>query len=499
MEALQNLLKEIHLLKTTQSALSWDQETQLPDGAIDFRSEQLSYLSKLEHEKLTSSQFSAILSEFVDLETGFVNSKLSEKEQRFLQCIYKDWKKASSLPQSFVIRYSKLCSKAQHVWQKAREQQAFHEFSPYLEELVQLSKEKAAYIDSTKKPYDVLLDTYEEDLNSDFLTPIFKELRLSIVNLISKLKQSSAQFYDLTKHQYDKDKQWQFGIDVLERMGYNFHCGRQDISTHPFTIDISPFDVRITTRVDEFNLMEALSSSIHEGGHGLYEQGLNTETLGSPFSEALSLGFHESQSRLWEKVIGQSMPFWTYFYPKLQALFPQLSDCSLSDFYASINEVKPGFIRVESDELTYNLHILIRYEIEQALFNDNISVKSLPELWNAKMKDYLGLDVKNDSQGVLQDVHWSCGLFGYFPTYTLGNLYSTMLFDQIKKDIPELETLISKGNFLVIKNWCQDNVYCHGRLYTPKQLIKRITGSSLSCNSFVSYLNRKYSEIYQFQ
>ncbi|RAP37211.1 carboxypeptidase [Candidatus Marinamargulisbacteria bacterium SCGC AAA071-K20] len=497
MKKLFEKLNDIYKLKTTQSLLSWDQETQLPEGAIDFRSEQMAFLAKLQHQFHCSDSFKEELSKFVNCDTGECTDSLNSSDRRLIDCIYKDWKQSTALPEAFVEEYTKLCSKAQHVWQEAREKSNFKLFSPYLKRLVEMSKEKAKYLNPSNSAYDVLLDLYEEGLTVDTINPLFSKLREETVTLLKSVQQSKASFYDLGKHKYNTDQQWSFGLSVLEKMGYDFKRGRQDKSTHPFTIDISPSDVRITTRVDESKLMEALSSSIHEGGHGLYEQGLNTDFLGTPYCESVSLGIHESQSRIWEKVIGQSMPFWDHFYPKLGKCLPQLSDCTQDEFYRSINQVNPGFIRVEADELTYNLHIMIRYEIEQMIFNEGLSVDKLPEVWNEKVKDYLGLEVKNDKFGVLQDVHWSCGLFGYFPTYTMGNLYSVMLFEQLEKDIPDLRGYISKGDLGVVSEWSSEKIYTHGRRYSPPELIERITGSELSCDPFVSYLNRKYSKIYR--
>jgi carboxypeptidase Taq len=497
MKKLRTQLSNINKLKTIQALLSWDQETQLPGGAIDYRSEQQAYLAQLQHQSHTSDDFKTELSKFVNFDSGEINSDLNTNDARLIECVYKDWKESSALPESFVTEYTKLCSKAQHVWQEAREKSDFKLFAPHLKQLVEMSKEQASYLNPKKQAYDVLLDLYEEGLSVDTINPLFSKLRKETVILLQAVQKSKVDFYDLEQHKYDKTAQWDFGLSVLKKMGYDFNRGRQDISTHPFTIDISPSDVRITTRVDERKLMEALSSTIHEGGHGLYEQGLDTDYLGTPFCESVSLGIHESQSRIWEKVIGQSSQFWDYFYPELQTSFPQLSECDQSEFYRSINQVQPGFIRVEADELTYNLHIMIRYEIEQLIFNGNVSVDDLPEIWNQKVKDYLGIDVKDDKVGVLQDVHWSCGLFGYFPTYTMGNLYSVMLFEQLEKDIPNLESTISKGDLTVISEWSKEKIYTHGRRYSPHELIKRITGSELSCDPFVSYLNRKYSKIYR--
>ena len=496
MRKLRAILDEMHVLHCVSSVLSWDQETNLPDGAIDSRSDQSALLSRYQHELHTSSDFESALSEVIDVASGKVKETVFEDQRRLVECVYDDWKKAKSLPTEFVSSFSKLTSKAQHVWQVAREKNDFSLFSPYLKQLVEMSKQKAAYIDPEKSAYDVLLNEYEEGITARELTCLFSELRDESVELLKKIKTSTASFKDMSTYSYDEQAQWGFGLSVLDKMGYDFKRGRQDKSTHPFTIDMGSDDVRITTRFKENDLMEGLSSTIHEGGHALYEQGLDATWRGTPYAESVSLGIHESQSRLWEKVIGQSSEFWSYFYPSLQVKFPALAHLSERDFYRSINQVKPGFIRVEADELTYNLHILIRFEIEEALFNGNVDVNELPDLWNKKYKDYLGVTVDKVSDGILQDVHWSCGLFGYFPTYTLGNLYSAMMFNQLKKDVPTILFEIQSGNLEKVKSWCDKMVYKEGRRYSPKVLIKKITGNDITIAPFMEHVSKRYLDVY---
>jgi carboxypeptidase Taq len=496
MKKLRKLLNDLHSLNSVSALLSWDQETNLPNGAIDARSEQSALISKYQHELHTSTEFETALKEVVDTSSGKINESVPLDEQRLVTCVYEDWKIATSLPTKFVSDFSKLTSKAQHIWQEARDKNDFSLFAPYLKQLVEMSKEKAAYIDKNKSPYDVLLNEYEEGITANDLKQIFEPLRKGSVELLKKIQASSATFHDFSTSRYDEQKQWDFGVSVLTKMGYDFNRGRQDKSTHPFTIDMGSSDVRITTRFKGNDFMDGLSSTIHEGGHALYEQGLDSEWAGTPYSESVSLGIHESQSRLWEKIVGQSTEFWTHFYPKFQTYFPQLNEVGFQEFYRSINQVKPGFIRVEADELTYNLHILIRFEIEEALFNGDVDIERLPDLWNQKYKDYLGVTVEKMSDGILQDVHWSCGLFGYFPTYTLGNLYSVMLFEQLEKELPTIKKDIESGDLGKIREWCDKHVYKEGRRFTPKDLIRKITGKDLTIDPFLNHLKRKYSAIY---
>ena len=298
---------------------------------------------------------------------------------------------------------------------------------------------------------------------------------------------------------YDENQQVTFGKLVLNRMGYDFNRGRVDLSAHPFTTSFHPTDVRVTTRVFEKELPSCLFSCIHEGGHGLYDQGLLQEQYGTPLGESLSHGIHESQSRLWENNVGRSKAFWTYFFPLLQEHFPsQLGAVPLDAFYAALNTVKPSLIRVEADEVTYNLHILVRFEIELALIEKRVEVKDLPGLWREKMQEYLGIVPERDSEGVLQDVHWSLGALGYFPTYTLGNLYASMFFQQARQDIPALETDIQRGHLLSLKAWLNHNIHQYGRQYSATDLLHRITGCELSVEPFLSYLRAKIGDIYGF-
>ena len=296
---------------------------------------------------------------------------------------------------------------------------------------------------------------------------------------------------------FSKNKQLDFSKFLLEKMGCDFRYARLDISEHPFTINFHPTDVRLTTAIQQSSLMYNIFSTIHEGGHGLYDLGLPKKLFGSPICEPVSVGIHESQSRLWETCLGHGLPFWQYFFPILKEKFPKLKNVSLKQFYAGINKVNPGPVRVEADEVTYNLHIIIRFEIEKALIEGSLSPKDVPEVWNDKMRQYLNVDIKNDSKGCLQDIHWSLGYFGYFPTYTLGNLFAAQLFTTIKKQTPDWEKTILKGDLLFLKEWLHKNIYQYGKRYSSKALIKKATGQNLTSKYFVKYLQDKYRGIYK--
>ena len=494
-----DLRKELELLAHldgVSSLLSWDQETYMPKGAIRARSEQLAALSGIRHDRLTSAAFQSILNQYVCLESGKPIQPVTERDRLILFRVFQDWRKAKQIPSAFVSSFAALKSQSQHVWQEARDCNDFALFAPYLEKCVAMSTEQAQMMNPDLPAYDTLLDEFEEGSSVSVLNPLFLELKdelqLLLLHILEKRKATKL-FLGRT---FDIQKQWDFGMKVLGEMGFDFNRGRQDRSTHPFTTQFHPTDVRVTTRLSPDNFLEALSSTIHEGGHALYEQGLQSDYFGTALCESVSLGFHESQSRLWEQMIGMGAAFWSHYYPILQSYFPEsLNDVDSQLFYHAINTVSKSLIRVEADEVTYNLHIVIRYECEKMLFDKTLSVASLPGVWNQKYKDYLGVMPSSDCEGVLQDVHWSCALFGYFPTYTLGNLYAAHLYEQMRKDF-DIEEKISQGQLKAVMEWNRDHIHCHGRLFSPKELLEKVCHCTLSTGPFLSYLNKKYLEIY---
>ncbi len=343
----------------------------------------------------------------------------------------------------------------------------------------------------------LLLDLYEPGLRSAELDIVFDDLKQRLVPLIKEINSANQLEYAFLSKKYDKDAQWKFGLDVLEAMGYDMNHGRQDISSHPFTISFAPIDVRVTTRIDEYDLMNMTWSCIHEGGHALYEQGLPMTEYGRPLGHSCSLAIHESQSRLWENHVGRSKAFWKHWLPILKEHFPEnLQDVSTGDFYKGINRIAPNLIRTEADELHYHLHVIIRYEIERDLINGNIEVAELPSIWNQKYADYIGVEVPDDAQGVLQDIHWSHGSFGYFPTYTLGSLYAAQFFAQAQKEVEGLEADIASGQYQRLLTWLRKNIHAHGRRYDPADLCKKVTGETLNADYFMRYAAPKFKEVY---
>jgi carboxypeptidase Taq len=503
LEPLTARLVEIQHLKSAASLLSWDQETYMPAGGGAARADQLATLERLAHDKLVSTEMKQLLEQWVDPTTGRARDgggeAWDEPSRALLREVCRDYRRATKLPSEFVERLARESSLAQQVWVEARAESNFRKFLPHLRTLVGLKREEAEYVGYQASPYDALIDTYEPGMTVARLTPLFASLKAGLVPLMRRVLDSAVRIDDSFLHRtYEPARQTEFGKLVLTAMGYDFHRGRLDLSAHPFTTSFHPTDVRVTTRVFEHDLPSCLFSCIHEGGHGLYDQGLEPERYGTPLGDSLSLGMHESQSRLWENCVGRSLPFWRCFYPMLQQVFPdQLGAVPLERFHAAVNRVHPSLIRVEADELTYNLHIMIRYEIERALIEEGLDVGELPALWNQKMRDSLGIEPKDDATGVLQDVHWSMGAIGYFPTYTLGNLYAAQFYNQARMEIADLEDHIAAGRLTVLTNWLNQKIHRWGRTFTADHLVRRVTGGTLSPEPFLAYVEQKYAQLYQ--
>jgi carboxypeptidase Taq len=501
LEPLITELRHIQHIASAASVLSWDQETYMPRGGGHARAEHLATLQGLAHDRLVSPSVERLLHQWIDESTGATrdDGRSDEAARALLREVWRDFSRAKKLPSEFVVRLGRECSLAQQVWTDAKQKSDFNIFLPNLRTVLALKREEAGYLGYRTTPYDALLDTYEPGMTVAALTPLFAALRSRLVPLLQRIMTAPRQPDETILHRpYDPARQIEFGRLVLTAMGYDFDRGRLDVSAHPFTTSFHPSDVRVTTRVYERELPACLFSCIHEGGHGLYDQGLNPDRYGTPLGEALSLGIHESQSRLWENCVGRSRAFWRCFYPLLQRTFADaLAGVPEDDFYAAINRVRPSLIRVEADELTYNLHVMLRFEIEQALIEGRLAPEALPAAWNAKMREYLGVEPPRDADGALQDVHWSLGAFGYFPTYTLGNLYAVQFYRQAALELPDLDGEIAAGRLVTLTKWLNQKIHRWGRTFTAEQLVQRITGGPLSPEPFLSYLEQKYTEIYQ--
>ncbi len=498
-QAYQDLLqrsREIALIGSTSAVLGWDQEVNMPPKGAEWRAEQSAYLSGLAHRKSTDPKINDLLlaiekSDLVSDPLGDVAVNVREWRHQY--------DRATKLPTEFVEIFSRTASLAQHVWAEARAKSDFSLYAPKLGELIELTKQKADYFGYDDKPYDALLDEFEPGEKTENVKRLFAGLREELVPFLQAIvnapRQPDASIVE-DRH-YPVDRQRILGEMASAAYGLDYASARLDVSTHPFSTNFGPGDQRITTRFDPRNFGDSFFSVLHETGHALYEQNLPDEFFGLPRGDAVSLGIHESQSRTWENLVGRSRAFWQHFYPITRQLFPQtLADVSMEDFHFAVNAVKPGYIRVEADEVTYNLHIMLRFEIEQAIINEGLPVEEIPAAWNALFKEYLGLDVPDDSLGVLQDIHWSFGAIGYFPTYALGNLYGAQFFAQARKEIPDLDAHFAAGDFEPLLNWLREHIYQHGQRYRAHDLVQVITGEPLSYKPLMSYLRNKYSDLY---
>ncbi|UCH63715.1 MAG: carboxypeptidase M32 [Fidelibacterota bacterium] len=496
------LIREMRIitqLRSVAAVLSWDQETYMPPGSARARANQISLILSMSHARFIGPDFRHSLSTLVDLPTGKVfEDDLAPEEVRLLEMTWRDWRRATALPVEFVGELARLTAEAQHIWEQARRKNDFGLLAPYLEKIISMKRDEADYLGYDEVPYDALIDGYEPGMTTEKLQVLFDTLRPALVDLVTRIQATDvAARPDVLARDYDEAAQQEFGMDILRDMGYDLTRGRRDHSAHPFTTNFHPSDVRITTRLRRDDLTLSLFGTLHEGGHALYEQALNEDYFGTPLCESISLGIHESQSRLWENYVGRSRPFWKYYYPRLQQRFSgQLNGVSLQDFYAAVNAVAPSTVRTEADEVTYNLHIMLRFELEQAMINDSVAASDLPARWNKGMEEFLGVRPQNDAEGVLQDIHWSMGAIGYFPTYTLGNLYGLQFYEAAKDQIAHLEEKIAMGDLGSLREWLRENIHQVGRAKTADELVRELTGGPLSAEPFIHYLEQKYGELY---
>jgi carboxypeptidase Taq len=471
--------------------LHWDQEVYMPKGGASFRARQIATLSGIAHDLSTSEEFGDMLA------TLLSSNSLDTQQLKNVELSLESYKRSKKLNTEFVIEGAKLQSVAFQTWIKAREENDYNIFFPALDDFIGYKKREAEIRTYANHPYDALLDLYEKGANVKQLDPVFADIKKQLVEFINEISKADQIDFSFLKGHFDKDIQWKYGLDLLKKMGYDFNCGRQDISEHPFTISFSPQDVRVTTRIDEQDFQNMTWSCIHEGGHALYEQGLDPQYYGTPLGAAVSLGIHESQSRLWENNVGRSLSFWEANYKNLQEAFSkQFKHIDLRTFYKAINKIEAGLIRTEADELNYHLHVLIRYELEKDLISGNLKVKDLRDAWNNKYYNYFNLKVPDDKQGILQDIHWAHGSFGYFPTYSMGSIYAAQFYAQAEKDIPGLDNHIKNGNYKILLDWLRTNIHQHGQMYTADELCRRITGEGISFGSFMKYAKEKFGEIY---
>jgi carboxypeptidase Taq len=489
------LLSRMQELKDLQGLIglaTWDQETYLPSKAGPARAQQLSTLQGLHHERLVDPRLGEALSK------ASVDPGLTGDEQAMVAVLQREREREVRVPAALVRALAEAQSHGLHAWREARKERRFARFQPALQRLLSLRREQADAYGHDGERYDALLEGYEPGMRVSRLTPVLTALREQLVPMVGKLTGTGKRPRPVFDgRRFDKDAQWRFTLKLLEDIGFDLEAGRQDLSIHPFTGGTHALDVRLTTHVDESNPLSAIFSTIHEAGHGLFEQGFAPELHRTPLAASPSMGLHESQSRLWENQVGRGRPFWEHYFPLLRDSFPEaLKGVDLEDFLAAVNEVRPSLIRIESDEVTYNLHIAVRYELELLLFRDALPLDDVPAAWNERMERYLGVTPPDDTQGVLQDIHWAWGELGYFPTYSLGNLYAASLYRVAGRELPDLDAQLRQGKMLPLRDWLRDRVHQHGFRLPAEERMRVVTGQGLTDADFLTHLRSKYGALY---
>ena len=493
--------RETAMLRSIEALLGWDERTGLPTRAGEYRAEQIAYLAGLVHRRSTAAHYGEMLDELSavhesqpihDLAPALRDQAVTIRELK------KDFDKQVKLPASLVEEMTRQSVLGQQVWDEARKHSDFGRFKQVLQRIIELKRQQAAAIGYEDSIYDPLLDDYEPGEKTTRVAEILAQLRTSLVPIVEQIANSQQRpNVSILLREFPIDQQRKLGRLAAERIGFNFDRGRLDTTSHPFCTELGPHDVRILTRYNESFFNESFFGTLHEAGHGIYEQGLRSDWYGLPPGKFASLGIHESQSRLWENIVGRSQAFWEHFYPETQRAFStSLSDVTAMQFFGAVNDVQPSLIRVEADEATYNLHIIIRFELEQALISDNLSVDDLPDAWNQQYQENLGITPPNDAQGVLQDVHWSAGLFGYFPTYSLGNVYGAQLALAAEAQLGDLNEQFRSGDFTTLRTWLTKHIYEAGQTLAPSDLIQQVSGKPLSHQPLIDYLQQKLSPLY---
>lgn len=482
-------------LEQAIALIYWDMRTNMPKNAAESRGKVLEYLSEESFKMITSDK----VKEFID-DISKEKGNLTKVELRMLEELEKNYNETKKIPQNRYVEFVGVRSNSEIAWEKAKDAKDFSLFKDDLNKVIEFTKEFVEYWGYEDNKYNTLLDKYEPGLKTEKLDLIFEELKNGIIEILEKIEKSNTKLNrDFLSGNFDVEKQKELSLSILEKMGYNMDSGRLDVSVHPFTINMGNKDVRVTTNYHEEEFTSALFSTIHEGGHGIYEQNISDDLEGTGLQCGASMGIHESQSRLYENILGRSLEFCSYILKEAQNYFEDFKNVSLKDFYEGMNFVERSLIRTEADELTYSLHVIIRYEIEKILINTDVNIDKVRDLWNQKYKEYLGVEPTDDSEGVLQDMHWSDGSFGYFPSYALGNLYGAQIFNKMKEENPDLMNDLKEGNFSYINNWLKEKVHKYGASLTPSELIFNITGEELNPKYFLDYLKNKYYKLYNIQ
>lgn len=489
-------VRETALLGSCAAVLGWDEQTYMPPAGGEHRANQLALLAGMTHERATDQRIGDWLTH---VERSALTAEGDSVTAVNIREIRRDYDHATKLPRRLVEELSRVATLGQQAWVEARKASDFTKFLPWLDKMVKLKREEAQAVGyGAGVPLDALLDQHEPGMTTTELTRLFTPLREELVKLIAAIRDSGKQpDRSILTRNYPIDAQREFSLQAARSIGFDLNAGRLDIAAHPFCSGFGPGDVRLTTRYDAHHFPGAFFGTLHEAGHGIYEQGLEATAFGLGMGSAVSLGIHESQSRLWENFVGRSHAFWEHFYGPAQQAFPEaLGSTTLDQFHAAVNDVQPSFIRVEADEATYNLHILLRFELEQPLISGELQPKDLPGVWNEKFTRYFGITPPNDSQGCLQDIHWSAGLLGYFPTYTLGNMNAAQLYDAAEGQLGNLHAQFARGEFAPLKHWLNEQIHSRGKQYHPSKLIELVTGKPLSHIPLMRHLRTKFGELY---
>jgi len=489
--ALEKLKKRYRWISSFSSALEllhWDMEVNMPPKGGKWRAKVIGTISEFVQRELTSDEMGKLLAEAERDAKG-------ELDEALVRVAKRDYERSKKIPPELWGRFAEETAKAQRIWEEAKEKNDFSLFAPQLKVVIEIVKEMAERIGYEKSPYDALLDFFEPGLTVEDLEEIIPPLRDFLKRALRKIEAVEKPKDVFKGGPFEIEKQKELSLKVLKVMGYDLEAGRLDRSAHPFTITITHGDVRVTTRYDESDLKYSFFSTVHEGGHALYEQGIPEEMRGLPIGDGASMGIHESQSRFWENIVARSLPFWEFFKTTLSEVFPQFESVSAEDLWRSSNIVERSLIRTEADEVTYNLHIMLRYEIEKELIEGNMKVEEIPDVWKEKMEEYLGVIPKEDRDGALQDIHWAHGTFGYFPSYMMGNLYAAQLYSAMKRDL-DFDSLVREGKFDKVLNWLREKVHRYGRTLEPKELLRKASGEDFKVDHFMDYIREKYSKVY---
>jgi len=487
---LKSRLADVNALHSALAMMEWDQQTYMPHGGAEARAHHSGILSRMAHETFTDERTGTLLDRArAEAEPGTDDAALVRVTQR-------DYDLATKLPASLVEEKSKLAAEGHEIWVQARKNNDFPAFAPVLDRMYEIARKEAEYLGYRDDIYDALLDQYEEGATAADVRQMFETIKAPLVALVKQIKENAPPVDDSMLYgEWPVEPQRKFTEHVVKAIGFDFERGRQDVAPHPFCTGWSIGDVRLTTRYKDY-LPSAIMGSLHEAGHGMYEQGSPMAWDRTPLAGGVSLGVHESQSRTWENIVGRSLAFWQHFYPEFISQFPSLAGLEIHDWIRMLNKVEPSFIRVEADEVTYNLHILVRFEMECDILTNRVAIKDIPDAWNAKYAEYLGITPKNDAEGCLQDVHWSGGAIGYFPTYSMGNLLSYQIWNVLRADLGDTDELMRMGKFEPILNWLHEKVYRQGRKYTPKDLVQRVTGKPMGADDYLAGITAKYRELY---